>query len=113
MLGCTETITVINLRSDPETGEDLQTEAVVAGVSWHGETRAVMTTGGLVSASVYRIRIPKEAAGEYLPPARFAGEGWTLRRGDTVARGGERYTVLNVHDNLSRPANPHLYLEVS
>lgn len=130
MLGCTETITAVMRYYDPETRADSYRCRVLQGASWYARSRCATAGNGLQAARLYQVRLPRENAGGYCPPCEYdpdASESWTLRPGDKLARGAlpsctgeefaalartrEAFTVLDVHDNLSRPANPHLYIE--
>lgn len=103
MLGCDKTVTITHLGYDGQADKDVETVRTFAGCSWYGQTKAAVTSEGLQSASLYKCRIPEEAAGS--APLVCA-------RGDKIACGDVTATVLDVHDNRGRPA-PHWYIEAS
>lgn len=130
MLGCTETITAVTRLYDPETRTDSYRCRVLRGASWYARAEHALTDAGLQAARLYKVRLPLENAGGYCPPHEYdpaVPETWTLRPGDKLVRGvlpscteaefaalartREAFTVLDVHDNLARPACPHLYIE--
>ena len=98
MLGCTETITVVQYGYDPETDMDAYTCTVIEGVSWHGKLVAAVESKGLTGATKVTVRIPESVI--------------TIRNGDYIVRGmvefvekqadlsgREYFTVLSVGDN--------------
>ena len=128
-----KTITVYNLRYDPETDTEAEISTILTGVSVHQRTVANAAADGLNAASVSQIRIfagrtraatqsvrgtLAYADSKYLAPSEWSAKGaaaaadaWTLRPGDIVEYNGQRMTILAVHDNRSGRINPHWYVE--
>ena len=119
-----KTITVRNLRYDPETDTEAEITTRLEGCSVHAKTVANATADGLAAASIAQIRIfaghtlaaPQSAAkahvpaeGKFIVPA--AADTWTLRPGDHIEYQGQRMTILAVHDNRGARRNPHWYVE--
>ena len=101
MLGCDKTVTITHLGYDGDTDQDTEQVQTFAGCSWYGQTKAAVTSNGLQSASVYKCRIPEEAAGS--APLVCA-------RGDKITCGDVTATITAIHDNRGKPA-PHWYVE--
>lgn len=128
-----KTITVRNLRYDPETDTEAEITTRLEGCSVHAKTVANATADGLAAASLAQIRIfaghtlaatqsasetPAPADGKFLAPAAWAAQSaaaaadaWTLRPGDHIEYHGQRMTILAVHDNRGARRNPHWYVE--
>lgn len=128
-----KTITVRNLRYDPETDTETETATRLEGCSVHARTVANATADGLAAASIAQIRIfaghtlaatqiaaktPVPAEGKFIVPAAWAAQSaaaaadtWTLRPGDHIEYQGQRMTILAVHDNRGARRNPHWYVE--
>lgn len=128
-----KTITVYNLRYDPEEDTETEISTILVGVSVHAKTVAAASADGLSAASVSQIRIfaghtraaTQSARGtlayaddKYLAPneweaqdAAAAANAWTLRPGDHIEVDGQRMTILAVHDNRQGRQNPHWYVE--
>ena len=64
MLGCDKTVTITHLAYDGQADKDVEQARTFAGCSWYGQTKAAVSSGGLQSASLYKCRIPEEAAGD-------------------------------------------------
>lgn len=94
MRECSETITVLNRRTDPSTGLDDWLPTVIHGVSWHGRANVSITTTGLKCADTATVRIPVDAdsgARVYLDPVAYKATNtpsgaYTLARGDIIVR---------------------------
>ena len=128
-----KTITVRNLRYDPETDTETETAPRLEGCSVHARTVANATADRLAAASIAQIRIfaghtlaapqsaakaPVPAEGKFIAPAAWAAQSaaaaadtWTLRPGDHIEYQGQRMTILAVHDNRGARRNPHWYVE--
>lgn len=128
-----KTITVRNLRYDPETDTEAEITTRLEGCSVHAKTVANATADGLAAASIAQIRIfaghtlaapqsaakaPVPAEGKFIVPAAWAAQSaavasdtWTLRPGDHIEYQGQRMTILAVHDNRGARRNPHWYVE--
>lgn len=128
-----KTITVRNLRYDPETDTEAEITTRLEGCSVHAKTVANATADGLAAASLAQIRIfaghtlaapqsaakaPVPAEGKFIVPAAWAAQSaaaasdtWTLRPGDHIEYQGQRMTILAVHDNRGARRNPHWYVE--
>lgn len=128
-----KTITVRNLRYDPETDTEAEITTRLEGCSVHAKTVANATADGLAAASIAKIRIfaghtlaapqsaakaPVPAEGKFIVPAAWAAQSaavasdtWTLRPGDHIEYQGQRMTILAVHDNRGARRNPHWYVE--
>ena len=128
-----KTITVRNLRYDPETDTEAEITTRLEGCSVHAMTVANATADGLAAASLAQIRIfaghtlaatqsaseaPIPADDKFLAPAAWAAQSaaaaadtWTLRPGDHIEYQGQRMTILAVHDNRGARRNPHWYVE--
>lgn len=103
MQGCDKTVVITHLEYDSEQDADRETVQTFSGCSWYGQTKATVGKDGLTSASVYKCRIPQQAAGGTAP---------RIARGDKIQCGDTQATVIAVHDNRGRPA-PHWYVEAS
>lgn len=101
MFGCDKTVTVTHLTYDGGNDKDVEQVQTFAGCSWYGQTKAAVTSEGLQSASLYKCRIPEEAAG---------GVPLVCARGDKITCGDVTATVTAIHDNRGRP-EPHWYVE--
>lgn len=101
--GCDKTVTITHLTYDGQADQDVEQVQTFAGCSWYGQTKAAVTSEGLQSASLYKCRIPEEAAG---------GEPLACARGDKITCGDVTATVTAIHDNRGKPA-PHWYVEAS
>lgn len=119
MYHASQTITVYNRTLDAERGCDVYRRTVLQGAaSWFCRTQtAVESTGGLLAADEYTVRIETDVG--YLPPRAYAGAAgtWTLSPGDMIVLGEaaeesprpaeliEKYsaalTVVGVTDNRS------------
>lgn len=128
-----KTITVRNLRYDPETDTEAEITTRLEGCSVHAKTVANATADGLAAASIAQIRIfaghtlaapqsaakaPVPAEGKFIVPAAWAAQSavaasdtWALRPGDHIEYQGQRMTILAVHDNRGARRNPHWYVE--
>lgn len=128
-----KTITVANLRYDPEEDTEQEISTTLVGVSVHARTVATVSADGLNAASIAQIRIfaghtraaTQSARGtlayaddKYLAPDKWAAQdaaaaanAWTLRPGDHIEYQGQRMTILAVHDNRQGRRNPHWYVE--
>ena len=67
--------------------EEAWTRTVLEGVRFDAEAGTSRSPGGDRSASSAMLLVPAAAMEGYVPPARFVGEGWTLRPRDMVAEG--------------------------
>lgn len=126
----TETVTVLNRRTDPTTGLDEWRPTVIRGVSWHSRVNVSITQTGLKSADTATVRIPEDAdtgGRVYMTPAEYSAAespsgAFTLARGDVMVRAEittpttpaalqtacEDYiTIISVTDNTRRPHAPH------
>lgn len=98
-------ITVYNRSYDSETRMDLYRRTIIRGVWWHVDNKVSVTTDGLRSADVFKVRIPKAAdsgGAVYVPPNEYTGapDTWTLQADDYIARGA-------LDQEIERPADLH------
>lgn len=111
MQQCTETITVLSRSTDPDTGLDIWTPAVIHGVSWHGRNTAKATGKGLTPTDAYTVRIPLENAGSTVPENGDiivrAELTQSLTPAEVQAAYTDVFTVTGVTDNTRRPRAPH------
>lgn len=134
MNAATETITVINRRTNTQTGYDEWIPTVITGASWYSKQVASVTTSGLKTADTLAVRIPVSAdtgGRTYMTPTAYkAAESvsgaFTLGRGDLIVRGTvsvqqgqtlkpadvqqtheDYFTITSVSDNTRRPRAPH------
>ena len=127
------TITVRNLRYDPEADTETEISTTLVGVSVHAQTVATAGADGLNAASIFQIRIfaghtrvatqsaraaLAYAEDKYLASAEWealdatsAANAWTLRPGDHIDCCGQQLTILAVHDNRGKRRHPHWYVE--
>lgn len=122
----TEKITIINMRHDRLTDSDTITCIVLEGCSWY-ETDGSTGQDTKSHARVIKVRIPEEVCQGYTSPDAYkaTGTGWTLQKGDKIAKGvyhidsGSAYgllkgpdimTVREIHDNRKHPLG-HIYVE--
>ncbi|MBR1820450.1 MAG: hypothetical protein IJ769_02375 [Clostridia bacterium] len=128
---CGETITLFNARQNGDTGGQIYMPTVIVGCAWRRGQRAELDPkGGLMAADEYVVRIPVDAdfgGKHYADPITWrqggAENGFTLQRGDIVARGAVKgegwtpsklkaacadcFTVLGVTDNRRAPHGAH------
>jgi len=120
-------ITIYNKRYNPATRLDEWRRTQISGVNWYGSQAVTVGDKGLVSASVYKVRIPADSAPSgksFAAPDVYKAAAaddfaalWTLQGGDIVARGlidtadpksitGEHFTITGWADNR-RGGLPH------
>ena len=85
-------ITIYNAVYDPETRLNSYCRTVIRGVWFYVDNKTEVTTDGLRSADVFKVRIPTHAdfgGTEYVPPWEYTGAAgtWTLKADDYVVRG--------------------------
>lgn len=101
MLGCTETITIVQYGYDPKTDMEAYSCTVIEGVSWFGKLVAAVEDKGLTGATKVTVRIPESVMPDI-----------TIKNGDYIVRGvvesvekqadlsdREYFMVLSVGDN--------------
>lgn len=132
-LAADKTITVVNLRYDPESDEETEVRTRITPVSVHARTVATATADGLQAASLAQVRIfehtslcaPQTPSGaftlassKFVEPGQWAAQSaesaalaWTLRPGDKIEYAGQALTILAVHDNRGAKRHPHWYVE--
>lgn len=91
MLGCTETVTIINTCTD-ENGADAYQSYVISGASWCEEYTVSPAKAGDTPGSRFICRIPQDRCGGYLPPQQWKQladkQGcWTVQPDSYVVRG--------------------------
>lgn len=79
------TITIYNKYK--EDGVEKWKRAVVVGALWKDHRSSRAAIGVPVSEDSITVNISREAAKEYRSPHEWAGEGYTLQKGDMMARG--------------------------
>ena len=127
---CTDTITVLNRRIDPETRMEDYIPTVINGVSWYSRIRSGVGERGLNAANEFVIRIPEDAdfgGKTYVDPVAYREAAavagvFTLANDDIVVKGTvagevspgilhennvECFTILGVTDNRRAPNAPH------
>lgn len=80
-------ITIFNRFPDKDSKKFVYLPHHISAVWFHTDQKTSVTTGGMVSADVYQIRIPYEECSEWIPPEEFAKSvpplsGWTVQNGD-------------------------------
>lgn len=82
-------ITIYNKVLNEETRMDIWKRTVIKGVSFYSDTKVTMDNHGLVTADVYKIRIPEECCAGYVPANKYtAVKGtWTLQNDDYIVKG--------------------------
>lgn len=106
---CEETITVLNQRINPETGDTEYSPTVITGCSWFNEIAATVDPStGLKAANKTVIRIPTDAdtgGKAYVDPGKFQeaepSETFTLRNGDLILKGSGEISGLLKSDILN------------
>lgn len=58
-------MTIYNFWYDPEKREGVYRRTQICGIHWYTEQKVNVTDKGIVSGSMYKIRIPKEAKIQY------------------------------------------------
>lgn len=119
---CDETITVFNVRYDPDKDRDVYHGTVIYGVSWQRDCVSTVDGSGLKAADKVTVRIPETATihqKRYISPKAYAKSSsirdvFTLNAGDIIVRGEaflkdplpadlhrnyEAFTALSVSDN--------------
>ena len=71
MIGCTETVTIINAFTD-DGGAQQYRACVLSGVSWYEDCAVTTSKAGDASGSRFICRIPQDRCGGYLPPQQWA-----------------------------------------
>lgn len=92
---CNETITVLNQKINPDTGDTEYYSTLIKGCSWFNEIAATVDPStGLKAANKIVIRIPSNAdtGGKmYIEPGRFQdadpSRTFTLKNGDLILKG--------------------------
>ena len=133
MLGFDQTITAYYSRYNEDAGHDDYFRAVIRGVSWYSQIKAVPAANGLVYDKLYKVRIPNSAESDkvYAAPDLFANpeEQYTLKAATRIVKGEgppapkdgtewaqllteheEAFSVLAYRDNR-RIGLKHLYVE--
>ena len=103
MLGCTETMTLIQRHYDSDTDMDVYTQTVITGVSWYGKVKIEVQDKGVRSASIIQVRIPEEnlpaevalANGDYIVKGELAKK--VTKQSDLT--GVECYSIISIGDN--------------
>lgn len=91
-------LTIYNYWYNPESGKKEYIGTKITGVHWYTDQKTTVTDKGLVSADMYKIRIPDHAgiqdgrryleAREYsLLTAKEVLEHWTIDNGDLFVKG--------------------------
>lgn len=85
-------ITIYNSVLNPETRLKEWRRTLVRGAWFYADHKVNLAEGGLVSANIFKIRIPDQAdssGSRYVPPEEYHGdEGtWTLKADDYIVRG--------------------------
>lgn len=82
-------ITIYNKMLDPEAQMDVWKRAVIEGVSFYSDTKTNLDTNGLKVADIYKIRIPEENCGGYVPANEYTGADgtWTIQNDDYIVKG--------------------------
>lgn len=85
-------ITIYNAVYDPESRLNTYHRTVIRGAWFYVDNKVNVTSDGLASADVYKVRIPESAqmcGVEYVPANSYSGEPgtWTLQHDDYVVRG--------------------------
>ncbi len=118
MLDANKSVTITCSWYDGTADADQEVSFTLDGVSVHIDHSASLSTGGVATSDLARIRIPFRDG--YLPPdlwiERQKSEPlnkkvWTLRIGDTILVNGEQKTILCWRDNTKRMFEPHWYVE--
>lgn len=113
-----QTVTLHALRYNGDTDTDTEICTKLTGVSWYEAVQAAPSGNGLVSSSLYKIRVFEDQLTEYLPFVDWhkltdseKQPFWTIALGDKLTHGGNTVTIIAIHDNRASRRNPHLYLE--
>lgn len=82
-------ITIYSQVYNSVTGLDEYVRRVIKGVRWYSDHKTSVGTTGLVSADIYKVRIPAEKLTGYVLPQEYTGADgtWTIRKGDTIVKG--------------------------
>lgn len=80
-------ITIFNRFPDKATKKFVYLPHHIPAVWFHTDQKTSVTTGGMVSADAYQIRIPYEECSGWIPPEGFAKSTtplaeWTVQNGD-------------------------------
>lgn len=93
-------ITIFNRFADKTNREIIYVPHYIESVWFYADQKTDVVNGGLVSAEVYKIRIPYVQCEKYLPESEFRDskdqeDAWTVQKGDFFIRGG--WSGDNVH----------------
>lgn len=133
MLGFDQTVTVYYSVYNEATGFNDYFRAVIRGVSWYSQIKAVAITNGIAYDRLYKVRIPNSAKADkvYAAPDLLADpeEQYTIKAGSIVLKGegppapkdgtewadllagrDEAFSVLGYRDNR-RIGLKHLFVE--
>lgn len=97
-------ITLYHAYLDPVQKKKKYLRTVIRSVHWYTNQKVIVGDGGLKSADEYKIRIPIESCGGYLPPDAFreSPEGhWTIDNGDWFVRGALMVDIDKASDLAS------------
>lgn len=103
MRNADKTITIYNYTQDPETGYDMAHRTQISGVSAFCETKVTVDKEGLMSADLYTVRIPEEAASGYATPKEF--DALTDRTGRFTLAKGDKIVIGVADDENPRPGD--------
>lgn len=103
-----ESLTIYNRKLNPETRQYVYNRTEIPSVHWYTDQKVQMLSDdkGLVSADLYKIRIPKgKQTDTYIPPNKYAAlpysyekRYWTVENGDLFVKGIVRDEITKESD---------------
>lgn len=101
-----ESLTIYNRKLDPETRQYVYRRTEIPNVHWYTDQKASLGDNGLISADLYKIRIPSGMQTErFVPADKYAalpyGEEksyWTVENGDLFVKGIVRDEITKESD---------------
>lgn len=101
-----ESLTIYNRKLDPETRQYVYRRTEIPNVHWYTDQKVSIGDNGLISADLYKIRIPAGRQTErFVPADKYAalpyGEEkrcWTVENGDLFVKGIVRDEITKESD---------------
>lgn len=101
-----ESLTIYNRKLDPETRQYVYRRTEIPNVHWYTDQKVSLGDNGLISADLYKIRIPAGRQTErFVPADKYAallyGEEksyWTVENGDLFVKGIVRDEITKESD---------------
>lgn len=89
-----DSLTIYNRKLNLETKQYVYNRTEIPEIHWYTDQKTSVSDKGLASADIYKIRIPGNQTGNFLPASEYAalsfGEEknyWTVENGDLFVKG--------------------------